>query len=225
MTKIGKKKKRIKKALEPESYFIGSEGIKTEVIYFNGWANNLKKAYSGFENRIIVPTLKVQGIGTSNQRLINDIEEYLRNDPRIFENVWVIFDRDDVPKDYFDDAIFSAEKRGWHVGWSNDSFELWYLLHFEYLNSAISRQQYKEKLSKYLRKFGILKYQKNNAAIFSALYPLTKTAIKNANNLEKEYKSSSKKPHEENPCTTVQHLVQRFIDLENKIEHLKQTNR
>ncbi|PTQ85969.1 RloB-like protein [Trichococcus patagoniensis] len=116
MAKIGKKQRKAKRIPEPASYFIGSEGTKTEVLYFK----------------------------------------------------WI------------------ADK-GWHTAWSNDSFELWYLLHFEYLQSGITREQYKQKLTAHCQRRGIAKYEKNNPLLIEALYPLSKTAIRNASRLEQNY--------------------------------------
>lgn len=42
--------------------------------------------------------------------------------------------------------------RGW-AAWSNESFELWYLLHFVYLEAGISRADYIKILENEIRKF------------------------------------------------------------------------
>lgn len=215
--KVGKKQSKKMRVPEPSSYFIGSEGTKTEVIYFQGLARKLKEKYKGLEERVVVPSLTIQGMGTSNKRLLLDIEEYLRKDPRIFENIWAVFDKDDVPDDYFDNAISEAEHNGWHVGWANDSFELWYLLHFEYLHAAITRGQYKEKLSNYFRKFGLKKYKKNDPAGLSILLERRDMAIKNASKLEASY-SQATPLSKRNPCTTVHHLVQELKILEENAQ-------
>ena len=154
--KIGKKTRQAKRIPEPASYFIGSEGTKTEVLYFKWIADRLKEQYSGFQGRIAVPSFHIQGVGSSNLRLLDDIEEYLKNDPILYENVWAVFDKDDVPLAYFDNAITVAANKGWHTAWSNDSFELWYLLHFEFLQSGITREQYKQKLTAHCQKIGML---------------------------------------------------------------------
>ena len=221
--KIGKKQRKAKRIPEPASYFIGSEGTKTEVLYFKWIADRLKEQYSGFQGRIAVPSFHIQGVGSSNLRLLDDIEEYLKNDPILYENVWAVFDKDDVPLAYFDNAISVAANKGWHTAWSNDSFELWYLLHFEFLQSGITREQYKQKLTAHCQKIGIAKYEKNDPQLIEALYPLSSIAIKNAYRLEKNYDDwipSSKRL----PCTTVHRLVQELMDLETNVEQLRQQN-
>ena len=221
--KIGKKQRKAKRIPEPASYFLGSEGTKTEVLYFKWIADRLEKQYSGFHGRIEVPSFHIKGIGSSNLRLLDDLEEYLKSDPMLYENVWAVFDKDDVPLAYFDNAITVAANKGWHTAWSNDSFELWYLLHFEYLQSGISREQYKQKLTAHCNKVGIAKYEKNDPQLIEALYPLSSVAIRNATRLEKNYAvwmPSSQKL----PCTTVYYLVQELINLEANVEQLRQQN-
>lgn len=219
--KIGKKQRKAKRIPEPASYFIGSEGTKTEVLYFKWIADRLEEQYSGFQGRIEVPSFHIKGIGSSNLRLLDDIEEYLKNDPMLYENVWAVFDKDDVPLAYFDNALTVAASKGWHTAWSNDSFELWYLLHFEFLQSGITREQYKQKLTSHFQRRGIAKYEKNNPLLIEALYPLSKTAIRNASRLEQNY-DDWVPASQRIPCTTVHHLVQELIDLEKNIEKLKQ---
>lgn len=221
--KIGKKKRKEKRIPEPASYFIGSEGTKTEVLYFKWIADRLKEQYSGFQDRIAVPSFHIQGVGSSNLRLVDDIAEYLKNDPIIYENIWAVFDKDDVPLAYFDNAISVATNKGWHTAWSNDSFELWYLLHFEFLQSGITREQYKKKLTTHCQKIGIAKYEKNDRNVIEALYPLSDVAINNAFKLEKNYKKWMP-PSQRLPCTTVHFLVQELMNLEKNIEELKRQN-
>ncbi|WP_265460082.1 RloB family protein [Enterococcus sp. HY326] len=213
MAKIGKKEKK-KKKREPASYFIGSEGKKTEVIYFTKFSEMLIDGYEALDGKISiedVPSFDIHGVGTSNFRLIEDVENYLRKSPKIYENIWILFDLDDIPLDYFDNAIESAKSKGYKVAWSNDSFELWYLLHFEYLQSAITRAQYQEKLDKYLQKEGYKGYSKTDEGIFDFLVDKTEIAISNSEKLLNDFCGCpcSKK----NPCTNVSALVSELLSL------------
>lgn len=215
--KIGKKDRKKDRKPQPSSYFIGTEGTKTEVIYFKGFAENLKNQYTALDGKVVVPSFTVEGMGTSNKTLLLDIEKYLRRDPRVFENVWVVFDKDDIPKDYFDNAIDQAKSKKWNVAWTNDSFELWYLLHFEYLNSAIDRAQYKKKLKSHFQQNGLSGYEKNDPEVFEILYNKREIALKNARKLEKTY-DNSVSCSKRNPCTTVHELVGQLVDLENQVK-------
>lgn len=68
-----------------------------------------------------------------------------------YGHVWVIFDKDNFSDDQFNSAIEQACRKGYYIGWSNEAIELWFLLHFEYLNAGITREQYCEKLTKYFK--------------------------------------------------------------------------
>lgn len=218
--KIGKKSREKSREPEPSTYFIGSEGTKTEVIYFGNFAKKINEKYVGHEEAVVIPFFTIQGIGTSNFRLISDIDDYLRLDPRIYENIWAVFDLDDIPLDYFDNSIKSAESKGYKVAWTNDSIELWYLLHLEFLQSAIDRKQYSEKLTIYMKKAGLEGYEKNDPRVFKVLYPKTTVAIKNAKRLEAMHGGFI--PYSKrNPATSVHHLVQELVDLELRIEKIK----
>ncbi|WP_407918897.1 RloB domain-containing protein [Fusobacterium necrogenes] len=39
-----------------------------------------------------------------------------------------------------------------NVTWSNEAIELWFLLHFEFISTGISREQYIGKLNFYFKK-------------------------------------------------------------------------
>ena len=119
-----------------------------------------------------------------------------------------MFDRNSWQEDDFNSAIIIAEKEKIKVAYSNEAFELWYLLHFEFVNTGITRKDYEEKLTKRLG----YKYQKNSDSMYDDLINKQNTAIKNAENLLKQYDPQN--PAKDNPSTTVHLLVQelnRFI--------------
>ncbi len=124
----------------------------------------------------------------------------IRNDGE-FDQFWCVFDKDDFPIEHFENAIQRAVENNMHVAYSNQAFELWYVLHFEYLNSAIDRRAYMEKLSKYLG----FEYKKNDPYIYQILQCRTETAIRNAERLIQEYHPS--RPGKDDPSTTVYQLV------------------
>jgi hypothetical protein len=85
-----------------------------------------------------------------------------------YDQIWCVFDRDDFPADNFDNAIQmvkSREREGFRVAYSNEAFELWYVLHFEYLDAAVTRAHYIERLDILLGR----KYQKGDAEINNVL--------------------------------------------------------
>jgi hypothetical protein len=61
-----------------------------------------------------------------------------------------VFDKDDFND--FNEAFQPASRIGFYVAWTNEASELWYLLHFVYLDAAISRAGYITKLENEIRK-------------------------------------------------------------------------
>jgi hypothetical protein len=114
-------------------------------------------------------------------------------------------------KEQFDNAI-AAEKGNLKCAYSNDSFELWFVLHFQSCEQAELRTQYNEILS------GIWKinYSKEGkkqqfaATIYQRLLKdgnaSQEQAIERAKQLDNEHQG--KPPHQQNPTTTVYKLVQ-----------------
>jgi hypothetical protein len=110
--------------------------------------------------------------------------------------------RDDWPAQDFNNAIQKAKDLGYETAYSNEAFELWYVLHFEFLSSGIPRSQYIQKISQRLGKT----YKKNSDSIYDDLLHNQHQAIKHAEKLLNSY--DPHKPASDNPCTTVHQLVQ-----------------
>ena len=104
-----------------------------------------------------------------------------------------------------------AHKLGFHSAWTNEAFELWYYLHFEYLDTGISRSAYIEKLEGTFRnRMGdeTFKYRKGNPDIYSLLqqYGREDLAKRFAQQLRALYTGIDYATHK--PCTMVDKLVE-----------------
>jgi len=111
-------------------------------------------------------------LGQSKLKLVETTEMIQSEDQR--DEVWCVFDMDvhrgaEEFSD-FDNAIVKAEGLGYHVAYSNDAFELWFFLHFEYTDAAHLRTFYYKALGE---KFG-LNYEKEGKryAFCQRLYSL-----------------------------------------------------
>ncbi len=89
-----------------------------------------------------------------------------------------------------------------HVAYSNEAFEIWYLLHFYFHDAATSRTQYKKMLTARLG----FPYKKNDPAMYDHLLHSQDVAIRNAKNLLNSYANHI--PSSDNPSTTVHVLVE-----------------
>jgi len=177
---------------ERENILIVCEG-KTERLYFDSFplkSANLKTISTGSNTKTLIKRAKKESDGA-----IKRDESY--------DQVWCVFDRDSFSKEQFNTAIQMAESSGFQVAWSNEAFELWYVLHFEYLNTGITRDQYCQKLDTLIGR----KYEKTCPYMYNEMLPGQKAAIRNAKRLLKIYDDNTQ-PADCNPSTKVHLLVQ-----------------
>lgn len=171
-----------------KTFLIVCEGEKTEPNYFTGF-------------RVPKKVCKIVGTGHNTLSLVKKALKLAKE--TTYDQVWVVMDKDDFSVDQFNQALHHARKNNILVAYSNEAFELWYLLHFNYHDVAISRATYKERLSKELG----FTYQKNNGQMFHKLAQHTPKAIKYAERLLANY-GNNPDPAHNNPSTTVHLLVQ-----------------
>jgi hypothetical protein len=156
--------------------------------------------------------ISVDGTGMNTDSLVEyavgKIKDEARNGHQ-YSDVWCVFDRDSFPLKNYSRAFQLADNNGIKVAWANEAFELWYLLHYCYLDASIGRADYKEKL----RGNG-LEYDKADKTIYEKVRPHQETAIRNAARLEKHWNDSGKIcPERENPSTSVHKLVEHLNEL------------
>lgn len=192
------------------------EGEKTEPSYFEAF----RKCLVGGEGDRVV----VRGLGMNTLNLIEEaqrlIDERNRSDDPPFYEVWIVFDKDDFPNDRFDatvQAIINADtktKAGklphWYSAWSNEAFELWYLLHFQEMQGgAMGRDQLCALLTKkFQTELGVTEYRKNDPRNFELLESRMEGALRRAERAL--LACATKPPHACNPATRVFELVKRL---------------
>ena len=117
---------------------------------------------------------------------------------------WCVFDIDDFFKQdsaKFKKSLDLAKSNDVKVAWSNQCFEVWFMMHFDHFTTAIPRNSYEKKLRSSFKKIGI-DYVKNSEKLFVLLLDFQATAIKNAKKIYKENKL------ENDPSTSVFLLVE-----------------
>lgn len=190
--------------MAPEYHLIVSEGTKTEPNYFEAFKNEINKKFPG---RI---SIDIEGVGEGTIKLLERAQKIVGSSPNEYKHVWLVYDKDDFPPEDFDITAakcttISDSNVTYHALWSNECIEYWFLLHFEYLQSAICRKKYYPKLSKHLG----FKYQKNSDKIYDTLKPNLETAIKNAKKIEESYRDLQ--PSQCAPGTKVYELFEMLI--------------
>ncbi|MCF7865313.1 MAG: RloB family protein [Candidatus Pacebacteria bacterium] len=179
---------------------IYTEGEKTEPNYFGAIKDELGLTQIDIQ---IHPTSR------STQSLVKYVMEEKdaesSNHKSTFETEWwVVFDRDD--HEHFDRSIRLARDNGIQVAYSNECFELWFILHFEFLQTSLGRDAFAGKLTKHIGR----KYEKN-IDMYSLVKGREFDAMRNAKNLEKQYtKDGTESPLKRDPFTTVYLLVEQL---------------
>lgn len=154
--------------------------------------------------------------GQSKQKLVESTEEIVSkiNDDEL--EVWCVFDMDvkhgaDEFSD-FDNAIFKAKKLGYNVAYSNDSFELWFYLHYNQIDSQQLRTFYYKELGNILGINYVKEGKKYQYCLklYSKLYKDNNSSQKNAiERARKLYEEQHHLPyHQQNPVTKVYKLVE-----------------
>ena len=175
-----------------ESILIVCEGEKTEKFYFESF-------------RVTSAKVVVCGTGCNTQSVVEmakEISDEAIKDDSAYDQVWCVFDRDSFPAQRFNNAIAFALRYNFKVAYSNEAFEIWYLLHFNYYSTSIRRSSYGHMLSNLLP----CKYSKVRSDMYELLLSRQTTAILNAKRLLNSYNPHN--PESDNPCTTVFRLVE-----------------
>lgn len=189
-----------------------TEGERTEPLYFKGLQKLIKEKIGGRIDVVELPVIEVRGEGCSTGKLIETAERIVKEAKIIYQNVWIVFDKDDF--DDFDQAIEEGKEKGYHIAWSNQSFEYWLYLHFYYSDSALHREDWNKKLDEIFQRYhlGEGRYRKNYENIYDLVntYDGVNIAIKHAKRRMSEYEKQGCKPSEFDPGTMVHKLVEKL---------------
>lgn len=177
-----------------QRFIIICEGKETEPNYFRSF-------------RVKTAQIYVKGFGKDPNQLLKEANKLLKKEKQAKrwekgDQVWCVFDRDSWKEEDFNKAIADAEREGFRLAYSNPKFEFWFLLHYQYIDTAISGEECDKKLSKLLG----YEYKKNDPEMYEKLFNKKEKAIKNAERLCDEHDHGN--PAKENPSTTVHQLVQ-----------------
>jgi hypothetical protein len=192
---------RLESIEKKKRFLIVCEG-QTEELYFKSFP-------------VLTADVKLIHQGLSKSSLVVSVGGYMEGEN--YDEVWCVFDMDYKPDenkqfDNFNNSIKAATKMGYKCAYSNDAFELWFILHYQYLDQQHHRDFFYKKLSE----FWDINYEKKGKSkvfaqsIYNRLSKDMKasqqTAIKNARKLHQI--QNGKLYHLQNPVTTVYLLVE-----------------
>lgn len=203
---------------ELKSYLIACEGECTEPNYINGLVKHQKsiqKIAIGTEV-VIAPHGATDPYG-----VLLDLLNVPDKD--CFDELWIVIDRDEVElktkgfgghtEKNFNKAIKECTKNNVHVACSNPCFELWLVLHFEYRDTACTRDDIQKKA---LEKINSLLTDKQKIKCVDELkamdniYDLLKDKLPSALKYSAKIKINEEK--KENPSTGMFNLVKSLIE-------------
>jgi hypothetical protein len=186
-----------------KTFLIVCEG-QTEEFYFNSFP-------------VLTATVRSVRTGSSKTALVEAVEPYRRTGS--YDEIWCVFDYDHDPltkgqSEDFNRAIQLAGNKGYHCAYSNDCFELWFVLHYQYVDQKLLREYFCEMLGLHWK----LNYEKEGKRLAFArtIYRLLvedpkasqQQAIERAHKLLMMHEG---KPfHLQNPITTVFQLVEQL---------------
>lgn len=182
----GHKPRRVNTQEPLPRFLIICEGERTEPAYFAGF-------------RVPSVKIKIVGAGKDPLTLVQRAVQLRQKDD--YDQVWCVFDRDDVSPERFEQALSLAKQHGVEVACSNQAFEVWYLLHFYYFDTPFTRDDYLSRLNQQLGR----PYKKADTTLYQELLPRQEDALQNATRLESQYEPRNLA--RDDPATTVHKLV------------------
>ena len=194
-----------------KTILIVGEG-QTEKLYFESFP-------------VLALTVEVIDLkGQSKLKLIDSTTSIIEKSDTKYDKVWCVFDMDfkQGKKEFsdFDNAITKGKSLGYNIAYSNDSFELWFYLHFHYTDEKHHRTSYYQLLGEKWN----LNYEKDGKAykfcqtIYSKLENDENASQEKAiARAEKLFNQQSGLPfHEQNPVSLVYKLVNYLNDNKRK---------
>lgn len=182
------------------SFLIVCEGERTEPLYFKALITNEMSE---------IREVDIHGEGRGTVSLVKQAISIKNKSEKEFDRIWVVFDKDSFAD--FNDAIRLAAKNKIQCAWSNEAFELWYYLHFQYLDNGVSREQYIDMLEREFQRVldsPDFRYEKKNPNIYLLLqkHGDESVAMRHAQRLRALYNCTNYASHK--PCTMVDVLVE-----------------
>lgn len=211
LKKIGLSDYKLESREQNKTVLIVTEG-QTEKLYFESFP---------------VLTLTVEVIdlqGQSKLKLIESTESIIEDGDKEYDEVWCVFDMDvkSGEKEFadFDGAVVKGRSLGYNIAYSNDAFELWFYLHFQFNDQRNHRSFYYNFLGK---KWG-LNYEKEGKKYKFCLTTYAKlesdadaSQKKASERAEQLFESQKHLPfHEQNPVSLVYLLVNTLNDKKRK---------
>lgn len=178
-----------------DKILIVCEGKKTEKFYFESLIR--------YERLSSTQISIISGKHPAPTFVVNTAIEKMQKTDRPFSKVYCVIDRDEHGD--FIDAQQLAKKNDIELIVSYPSFEYWYVCHFKFYRTYLTKSKDCEELLKKIWKDVFQQeYKKNLDDVYKQLEPQLETAIKNAQKALEQ----AQQEQEFNPSTQVHELVE-----------------
>jgi len=228
--KAKKFKNNVKNRHKVPDIIISCEDSVSAPVYLNKIVENLIKDKKITQDSFVIVNQKVLK-GTNPLKVLERLKKYSDANGKSykdFQHKWIVIDRDKErvnggghTSEDFNSTLLSAKSKketlNIEVAYSNDAFELWYLLHFDYISTSLLRDEINKRLIIKLKEKNLHKFSKLNKKnikdenytkhIYDELLELQDTGIKNATKLLESY-GNEYNPENANPSTTIHKLIE-----------------
>lgn len=171
--------------IEKQKVFIFVEG-ETEQKYFDFLRQKL---------RLHNVKIKTIVLNNSGQTWIEKAKRFIKNDSKLkidsATKLFVVFDKDEISASGIEKMLKKAKEESFEVGFSNTSFEVWLLAHFEEMTpKLLSKEILKKKLGNHLKN----EYIKADTSQLETIINNFEKAVKNTSQIAEinfEYQSTT----------------------------------
>jgi hypothetical protein len=173
------------------------EGAKTEPTYFNAIRR---------EKRISSAIIKIVPGNISGPHPKN-VVTFAKEEEKVgdYDEVWCVFDRDE--HEDIATAIDVAKRSGLYIAYSNPSFELWFLYHFQSQTAHIERDDLITTLKRYIPDYD------KSMNVYDIISQYETRAIEQAERVRK-WHCDNCDPEIKNPSTSVDKLLRCLRSIE-----------
>lgn len=184
---------------EKKAILIALEDTKSSRYYFNSMIKDFK-----LSGKVVF----AKHIGTNPAKVLEAITT-TKDYKKEYKKHWIVIDKDDWSKDDFNGTLNRAKDLDICTAFSNESYELWVLLHFEKISRYTSREELNSRLKDCFKKEFKIPYDKSNSDIYAILKTRQDIAMKNAQELYETHINNDGKidPYNQNPITNIYELI------------------
>ena len=154
---------------EKKAILIALEDTKSSRYYFSSMIKDFK-----LSGKVVF----AKHIGTNPAKVLEAITT-TKDYKKEYKKHWIVIDKDDWSKDDFNGTLNRAKDLDICTAFSNESYELWVLLHFEKVSRYTSREELNSRLKDCFKKEFKIPYDKSNSDIYAILKTRQDIAMKN----------------------------------------------